>query len=681
MMIVMEEAAEAGNTVLVGVKFDCYGRELLNWALVKVAEPGDHVIAVHVCRHAGLALKNKPLLDGFLDVYDGLCKINQVNLTGEVVIGNSIKKVLVREAKKCSASTVIVGLIMPNALGSWTSVAKYCARHLASTTQVMAIHNGKVVFHRNSSDQSGMRRGLKAGLHTISGGQSEFGDSRADTERPSFESIRSVNYRGKSGSVDLKDPASLVHGLKIASTRSVSFPAGKLRQERPGWPLLRPSIINPPPQAPILKKMSVVQWVMSLPDRSPPETPQSSNASETPSNSISDISDLDSPSPRSVLHRKLGLLLKSNSSLLKWFTYDDLMNATAQFCSDNLIGKGGCNHVYKGFLSDGKPVAVKILNSSKEARKEFALEVDIVSSLSHNNITPLIGVCDDDDSLISVYNFFSKGSLEENLHGDQNVLSWDARFRIAVSCAEALNYLHSRSPRPVIHRDVKSSNILLSDGFEPQLSDFGLAIWGPTMSSFLTQVDVVGTFGYIAPEYFMYGKVSDKIDVYSFGVVLLELISGRKPICSETLKGQESLVVWAKPLLDSGDINTLLDPKLECITDDAQLRRMVLAAKLCLTRAARLRPRMSKILELLKEEKDFEKVVDYHVEGLENLASQDDSNDDEVYPESCAESHISLALLDVNDDSRSLRNVVKGNNLLIEEYLQGRFSRSVSNLD
>lgn len=163
------------------------------------------------------------------------------------------------------------------------------------------------------------------------------------------------------------------------------------------------------------------------------------------------------------------------------------------------------------------------------------------------------------------------------------VLPWEARFKIAIGVAEALNYLHNECPRPIIHRDVKSSNILLDDTFKPQvgtaalllqkkkkdynlvikssnfriltllvvyqlsqLSDFGLAIWGPPRASFITDSDVVGTFGYLAPEYFMYGKVSDKVDVYSFGVVLLELLSGREPIGSETSKGQESLVMWVR---------------------------------------------------------------------------------------------------------------------------------------
>lgn len=162
--------------------------------------------------------------------------------------------------------------------------------------------------------------------------------------------------------------------------------------------------------------------------------------------------------------------------------------------------------------------------------------------------------------------------------------------------------------------------------FFSQLADFGLAIWGPTTSSFLTHGDVVGTFGYLAPEYFMYGKVSDKIDVYSFGVVLLELLSGRKPIGSESPKGQESLVMWvrtfsikwnlvkcessfhvyhslhwiqAKPILESGNLRSIMDPDLDGKFDEVQMQRMVLAATLCITQAARRRPKISQVRIIL----------------------------------------------------------------------------------
>ncbi|KAE8690680.1 hypothetical protein F3Y22_tig00110893pilonHSYRG00274 [Hibiscus syriacus] len=378
------------------------------------------------------------------------------------------------------------------------------------------------------------------------------------------------------------------------------------------------------------------------------------------------------------LQKCLDKLLKTNSSDCRWYTYGILKDATDQFSTENLIGKGGSNRVFKGILPDGKAVAVKILKSSKEACKDFANEIDIISSLKHKHIMPLIGVSIKDHDLISVYDFSSKGSLEEILHGNNNgkhALSWELRYNVAVGIAEGLNYIHNELSRPVIHRDVKSSNILLSDGFEPKLSDFGLAIWGPTDSSFLIQADVVGTFGYLAPEYFMYGKLSDKIDVYAFGIVLLELLSGKRPISFENLKGQQSLVMWAKPIIESGDVKGILDPNLNGNIDETQVHRMVQAATLCITRSARLRPKMRQILELLKGEKAVEK---WGETDKENTESQEHHNDDEVYPNSRPELHLSVAMLDVDDDSTSFSSMEQSSSFSTEEYLKERWSRSSS---
>ncbi|KAL2329057.1 hypothetical protein Fmac_022484 [Flemingia macrophylla] len=298
--------------------------------------------------------------------------------------------------------------------------------------------------------------------------------------------------------------------------------------------------------------------------------------------------------------------------------------------------------------------------------------MEIISSLKHKSITPLLGICMENNTLISVYDYFPKGSLQENMHGknkDESILSWEVRFNVAVRIAEALDYLHREALKPVIHRDVKSSNILLSQELEPQLSDFGLAIWGPTTSSFLIQ-DVVGTFGYLAPEYFMYGKVSDKIDVYAFGVVLLELISGREPISSAASEGQESLVVWAKPMIDRGDIKGLVDPNLEGKFDKAQLQRMVLAASLCITRSARLRPKLNQILKIL----NGDETVEYFLNSGEEYSENQENIDDEVYPNSSAELHLSLALLGVEDDSTSHSSTDHS----YSEHLKERWSRSSS---
>lgn len=150
----------------------------------------------------------------------------------------------------------------------------------------------------------------------------------------------------------------------------------------------------------------------------------------------------------------------------------DLFFPNVCFVADSIIGKGGCNSVYKGILPEGKTVAVKLLNSSREAWKDFCQEVDITTFLNHKNITPLLGVCVEESNLISVYDYMARGSLEDNLHinnMNESVLSWEVRYNIAVGIAEALNYIHNECPQPVIHRDVKSSNILLTEDYKPMV--------------------------------------------------------------------------------------------------------------------------------------------------------------------------------------------------------------------
>lgn len=657
-----DKRVDQKRNMLVEIRFDKEGKELLGWAIDKVAEPGDHLVAVHVCRYSEDTSKETLLLKYYVEIFRGLCDIKKVKLTGKVLRGKSIRKTLVREAELCAAVAVIFGGTKHGSIGErgWKSMAKYCAKHLPSTTEILTVHNGNVVFRRSSSDHPPEVSGT---------------DSKSRTLRMMMDQSNSeASYSTDSSEELLENKHAIVidiHTTKEAHQRSVSLCTD---EQRPGWPLLRRASL-PTHKALHSRKLSVVQWVMSLPDRSPPETPQSRSTDTCSSKSESSLGGRSSHSMWSteLLEEPYTLPFELNLSDFTWFSYKVLRHATSQFSSENLIGKGGCSRVYKGVFLDGKKVAVKVVNSSKQAWDDFSLEMNIMSCVRHTNITPLLGVCIHNTELICVYEFMSRGSLEDNLHGEKqkSCLSWEARFRIAVGIAEALIYLHNGCSRPVIHRDVKSSNILLSEDFEPQLSDFGLAIWGPNSSLSETYTDVVGTFGYLAPEYFMYGKVTDKLDVYSFGVVLLELVSGRKPI--DSCKGQESLVIWAKPILESGSVKGLLDPMLGCY-DESQMQRMVKAATLCLTRAARLRPYMSQILRLLKgEEESVETWVRAHVS--ENGDVKDD--DEEIY-HNANKTHLSLALNDVaGHDFTLCSGIDPGNRRCLADYLhlQGRCGR------
>ncbi|XVF45538.1 hypothetical protein PTKIN_Ptkin02bG0214300 [Pterospermum kingtungense] len=674
--------AEMKN-VLVGIRMDSQSRDLLSWALVKVAEPGDCVVAVHVSKSSDHALGEKLLLEGYLEVYEGLCSVKKVDLKGQIFKGNSTRKILIREARNYAAVALVVGIGKHSTFGSWTSTARYCAKRLPTTTNVLAINNGRIIFTRSNNNQlpgCDPRPSLCLIENTAARDcqSSECGDSEIGSEISSFAGIQSSKDGSRTSSEDSKSEVlSVVNEGKRISSRSASIFAGDDMDYNPGWPLLRASSATPQTKHP--KSMSVVKWIMNLPSRSPNHTPRCStineNSLDVELRSSEDDNDRTSSSMQYELQKTLEITLETNLSDCQWFSYEVLKAATAKFSSENLIGKGGSNRVYKGIiLPDGKAVAVKILKSSKEACKDFANEIEIISSLKHKHIMPLIGVCIKNYDLISVYDFSSKGSLEEILHGknkEKHPLSWEVRYNMAVGIAEGLNYIHNEHSRPVIHRDVKSSNILLSDAFEPKLSDFGLAIWGPTdTTSYLTQADVVGTFGYLAPEYFMYGKVSNKIDVYAFGVVLLELLSGKRPITSfDNSKGQQSLVMWAKPIIESADVKGIIDPNLNGNINESQMHRMVLAATLCITRSARLRPKISQVLELLKGEKAVEKWAPQTLN--ENTEGQCHNVDDEVYPNSSAELHLSLAMLDVDDDdddSTSFSSMEQRSNLSMEEF-------------
>ncbi|PIA24938.1 hypothetical protein AQUCO_14200010v1 [Aquilegia coerulea] len=223
-----------------------------------------------------------------------------------------------------------------------------------------------------------------------------------------------------------------------------------------------------------------------------------------------------------------------------------------------------------------------------------------------------------DEGLFLVYKYVSGGSLEHHLHEKRGIkgcysLPWSARFKIALGIAEAIAYLHNGVERCVVHRDIKPSNILLSSKNTPKLCDFGLATWTPAPSIPFLCKTVKGTFGYLAPEYFQHGKVSDKTDVYAFGVVLLELITGRKPIEARKCPEDENLVLWAKPLLEKGATKELLDPRIKLSTHNVkihtrnskQMMQMVQAAAACINSEESCRPSINQVISILRGEENI----------------------------------------------------------------------------
>ncbi|PWA99421.1 protein kinase superfamily protein [Artemisia annua] len=228
-----------------------------------------------------------------------------------------------------------------------------------------------------------------------------------------------------------------------------------------------------------------------------------------------------------------------------WFTYEELSDATDGFSGSNLLGEGGFGCVYKGLLPDGREVAVKQLKiGGGQGEREFRAEVEIISRVHHRHLVSLVGYCISDHQRLLVYQFVANDTLHYHLHGQgRPVMDWPSRIKVAAGAARGLAYLHEDCHPRIIHRDIKSSNILLDENFDSQVADFGLAKLAMDANTHVT-TRVMGTFGYMAPEYASSGKLTEKSDVFSFGVVLLELITGRKPVDGSQPLGDESLVEW-----------------------------------------------------------------------------------------------------------------------------------------
>ncbi|KAG7545329.1 Protein kinase domain [Arabidopsis suecica] len=314
---------------------------------------------------------------------------------------------------------------------------------------------------------------------------------------------------------------------------------------------------------------------------------------------------------------------KENNSVAKnitmpsgMFTYEELSEATCGFSEANLLGEGGFGYVHKGVLKNGTEVAVKQLKiGSYQGEREFQAEVDTISRVHHKHLVSLVGYCVNGDKRLLVYEFVPKDTLEFHLHGNRgSVLEWEMRLRIAVGAAKGLAYLHEDCNPTIIHRDIKAANILLDSKFEAKVSDFGLAKFFSDTNSSFTHIStrVVGTFGYMAPEYASSGKVTDKSDVYSFGVVLLELITGRPSVFPKDPTTNQSLVDWARPLLAkaiSGEsFDLLVDPRLVKNYDTTQMANMAACAAACIRQSAWLRPRMSQVVRALEGEVALRKV-------------------------------------------------------------------------
>ncbi|TVU44764.1 hypothetical protein EJB05_04233 [Eragrostis curvula] len=305
------------------------------------------------------------------------------------------------------------------------------------------------------------------------------------------------------------------------------------------------------------------------------------------------------------------------------FTYEELAAATGNFSPANLLGQGGFGYVHRGVLPGGRAVAVKQLKSgSGQGEREFQAEVDIISRVHHRHLVSLVGYCIAGAHRVLVYEFVPNKTLEFHLHGKgQPVMNWTTRLRIALGAAKGLAYLHEDCHPRIIHRDIKSANILLDNKFEAMVADFGLAKLTSDNNTHVS-TRVMGTFGYLAPEYASSGKLTEKSDVFSYGVMLLELLTGRRPIDTATTAHsflEDSLVDWAsfcrvrvqaRPALAralaDGDYDGVADPRLQGNYDPVEMARLVASAAASVRHSAKKRPKMSQIVRALEGDMSLE---------------------------------------------------------------------------
>ncbi|KAK4267377.1 hypothetical protein QN277_024164 [Acacia crassicarpa] len=300
---------------------------------------------------------------------------------------------------------------------------------------------------------------------------------------------------------------------------------------------------------------------------------------------------------KKVLSSKKDDQIKSNN---QGFSQAEVHDITNDYATE--IGAGGFGKVYLGRLKDGTQVAVKLLsNSSLQGFKEFQSEAKLLSFIYHKNLVSLIGYCDDGDMRALIYEYMAKGNLR-NLLSEKNpdILTWNERLNIALDAACGLDYLHNGCKPPIIHRDLKSSNILLSENMHAKIADFGLskAFANDTDSHISTRP--AGTLGYLDPEFHKSGNLNKKSDIYSFGIVLLELMTGQRAITETSDEGTRHISDWVNPKLEIGDIQSIVDPRLEGKFNTASAWTFLEIAISCITPEANKRPDISSVVIDLK---------------------------------------------------------------------------------
>uniref|UniRef100_A0A7N2LKX2 Protein kinase domain-containing protein n=1 Tax=Quercus lobata TaxID=97700 RepID=A0A7N2LKX2_QUELO len=306
----------------------------------------------------------------------------------------------------------------------------------------------------------------------------------------------------------------------------------------------------------------------------------------------------------------------------KIFTAEELKKATNNYDETLIIGRGGFGTVYKGFLPDNRILAIKKSKIVDENQIErFINEVVVLSQINHKNVVKLLGCCLENPVPLLVYEFVPNGMLFEYIH-NENKVSFETRLRIATESAEALSYLHFAASTPIIHRDVKPSNILLDSSYTAKVSDFGASRLIPLDQTELATM-VQGTIGYLDPEYLQTSQLTDKSDVYSFGVILVELLTGRKALSFDKLEMERSLVTYFLLSLKENRLFEVVEKHITNEGNAEQFKEVANIAEKCLKLKGEDRPTMKEVATELEGLRRMEKHswvnADFNSEETEHL--------------------------------------------------------------
>lgn len=347
------------------------------------------------------------------------------------------------------------------------------------------------------------------------------------------------------------------------------------------------------------------------------------------------------------------------------FNVRQIKGATNNFDISNKIGEGGFGPVYKGRLSDGTLIAVKLLSSkSKQGNREFLNEIGMISALQHPHLVKLYGCCVEGDQLMLIYEYLENNSLARALFGPaehQIRLDWPTRYKICVGIARGLAYLHEESRLKVVHRDIKATNVLLDKDLNPKISDFGLAKLDEEENTHIS-TRIAGTYGYMAPEYAMHGYLTDKADVYSFGIVALEILHGSNNTILRQKEEAFHLLDWAHILKEKGNEIELVDKRLGSNFNKEEAMLMINVALLCTNVTSSLRPAMSSVVSMLEGKIAIQELVLESSEVLDEKKMEamrkhyQDQSISMEGPWTASSSSVTTDLYPVNLDSSYLKN-------------------------